>query len=91
MGGFITHASTKGAGTLTLPTGTQLSTAITGVAVGDNFFVQYANTGNQTVTVTGATGSAVVGTAAVPTLKNCLLMFINTGTNTWNVYTNLSA
>jgi hypothetical protein len=91
LGGAITHASTTGAGTLTLPTGSQLSTAVTGVTVGDSFWVIYANTGNQTVTITGATGSTVIGTAIVPTVKNAQMYFINTGTNTWNVYVILSA
>lgn len=91
LGGLITHASTTGAGTLTLPTGTQLSTAVTGVATGDNFYCVYANTGNQTVTVTGATGSTVVGTAAVGAGKNAELFFFNTGTNAWSVYVTVSA
>lgn len=91
LGGFITHASTTGAGTLTLPTGTQLSTAVTGVTVGDSFTCIYANTGSQTVTVTGQTGSTVVGTAAVTTGKNAVLTFLNTGSNAWNCYVNFSA
>ena len=91
MGGVITHASTTGAGTLTLPTGTLLSAAVTGVTTGDNYWVVYANTGSQTVTLTGATGSTIVGTAAVPTGKNAQMFLVNTGTNTWNVYCTLSA
>ncbi len=92
LGGAITHASTTGAGTLTTPTGTQISAGIAGVATGDSFTCLYANTGNQTVTVTaGASGVTVVGTAAVPTTKNALLVFLCTGANTWNVYVILSA
>lgn len=92
LGGAVTHASTTGAGTLTTPTGTVLSTAISGVATGDSFTCIYANTGNQTVTVTaGASGMTIVGTAAVPTLKNAILTFVCTGANTWNCYVNLSA
>lgn len=90
LGGLISHASTTGAGTATLPTGTVLSAAIH-PSVGDSFTTLYANTGSQTVTITGATGSTVVGTAAVATGLTALLTFVNTGTNTWNVYTNVSA
>ena len=91
LGGFLSHNSTTGAGTATLDTGTNISSAISGVAVGDAFICVYANLGSQTVTITGATGSTVIGTAAIPTGKNATLYFINTGSNTWNVYVNVSA
>jgi hypothetical protein len=89
LGGIISHASVTGAGTATLPTGTVLS----GInpAVGDSFECLYANTGGQTVTITGSTGSTVVGTAAIATGLNAQLTFVNTGTNTWNVYVIVSA
>ena len=91
-GGVITQTSATGAGTCTLDTGTAISTATTGVAVGDTFDCVYANLGGgQTVTITGATGSTVIGSAAVATGKNALMKFVNTGTNTWNVYVNVSA
>ena len=92
LGGIITHASTTGAGTLTTPTGTALSSAITGIKVGYNFQVLYANTGNQTVTITaGATGMTIVGTVAVPATKNAEIFFVNTAANTWIAYVVLSA
>lgn len=90
LGGVLSHASVTGAGTATLPTGTVLSTAVH-PSVGDSFEVLYANTGTQTVTITGATGSTVVGTAAVATLLTARMTFVNTGTNTWNVYVTVSA
>lgn len=91
-GGVITQTSATGAGTCTLDNGTNISAAVTGVAVGDTFQCVYANLGGgQTVTITGATGSTVLGTAAVGTGKNATMLFVNTGTNTWNVYVNVSA
>ena len=91
LGGILTHASATGAGTATLPTGTLMSAAIPGVVVGYTFRVLYVNIGTQTVTITGATGTTVVGTATVGASKSTELIFVNTGTNTWNIYTKLSA
>ncbi len=92
LGGIISHASTTGAGTLTTPTGAAMSTGIPGVATGSNFRVMYANTGDQTVTITaGATGMTIVGTAAVPAGKNAEILFACTGSNTWLAYVVLSA
>ena len=87
IGGYINHASTTGAGTLTVPTGTALSAAITGVAAGTRFQCWYYNSGSQTVTITGDTGSTVTGgTAAVTTGKSNLMTFVCTGTNTWLLF-----
>jgi hypothetical protein len=92
VGGIITQTGATGAGTVTLDTGTNLSTAVNGVTVGDTFQCLFANLGGgQTLTITGATGSTVIGTAAVGTGKNAMMTFVNTGTNTWNVYVNVSA
>lgn len=92
VGGFITQTSATGAGTATLDNGTNISTAVPGVAVGDTFQCIYANLGGgQTVTITGATGSTVIGSAAVTSGKIAIMTFVNTGANAWNVYVNLSA
>lgn len=91
IGGVVTQQSATGSGTVTFPLGTALSAAIPGVAVGTTFTTLFANIGNQTLTFTSATGATVVGTAALTTLKNAMLIFVNTGTGTWNVYTNISA
>lgn len=90
LGGVVSHASVTGAGTFTVPTGASISTTLHS-ALGDSFEVVYANTGSQTVTITGATGSTIVGTAAVATGLNARLTFVNTGTSTWNVYVIVSA
>lgn len=91
LGGVILHNSKTGAGTLTLPTGTEISAGIAGVATGNTFDVLYNNYGNQTVTITGATGSTIKGTAAVSTTKNAMMRFVCTGANAWSVFTVVSA
>lgn len=88
VGGVITQVSATGAGTCTLDNGTNISTAVPGVVVGDSFQCIYANlSGGQTVTITGATGSTVIGGAAVASGKAATMTFVNTGSNAWNVYT----
>jgi hypothetical protein len=93
LNGIVTQTGATGAGTVTLPTGTQLSSACGQTpAIGDTFSCLFANLGGgQTLTITGATGSTVKGTAAVASGKNAVLIFENTGTNTWDVYCIVSA
>ena len=91
LNGVLTQNSKTGASTMTFPTGTELSAGITTLAVGDSFDVWYYNRGDQTVTLTGATGSTITGNATVATHLSALLKFVNTGTNTWNIYTHVSA
>ena len=91
IGGLITHASTTAPGTLQLPTGTQMDTAVAGVTNGDSLWLMYVNTGNQTVTITAGVGFTITGTAAVPTLKNAQLYCVRTGVNTWIGNITLSA
>lgn len=92
LGGIVLQTSATGAGTVTLPTGTQLSAAVPGVAIGDSFQTSFTNLGGgQTLTLTSATGDLVVGTAAVPTGKGANILFTNVGTNSWNAYVTVSA
>lgn len=92
VGGALTQTSAVGAGTATLDNGTNISAAVPGVAVGDMFRCTYFNLGGGfAVTITGASGSTVIGTAAVPSGKGAIMTFVNTGTNAWNVYVTLSA
>lgn len=93
FGGIVTQTSQTGGGTVTTPTGAVLSAAcpVTPIA-GSSFDCVFANLGDQTLTVTaGASGITIVGTAAIPTLKNALLRFVCTGTNTWLCYVVVSA
>lgn len=92
LGGVLTQTGMTGAGTVTLPTGTLLSGAVPAVAVGSSFKCLFANLGGgETLTITGATGSTVIGTAAVPSGKNAEMTFVNTGTDTWDVFVVVSA
>lgn len=92
LGGQYKHTTQTAGGTFTLDTGTNISSAVTGVAVGDTFTCLYINNGNQTGTITtAASGTTLFGTAAVTTGKTALLTFSNTGSNTWDVYITVSA
>lgn len=87
LGGFLTQTGATGAGAITLPTGTALSTACARTpATGDSFEVVFANLGGgQTLTVTGATGTTVVSGGAIATAKSATLKFICTGANAWSI------
>lgn len=87
LGGIIKHNSKTGGGTVTFPTGAELS-AVAGSAVGSMFRTLYYNYGNQTATLTtAASGTTVIGgTAAVTTGKHSMITFVCTAANTWDVY-----
>lgn len=89
LGGILTQTGATGAGAITLPTGTALSAACPRTpATGDTFECTFVNiTGSQTLTVTGATGTTVVGGATIASAKSAKLVFTCTGSNTWNIYT----
>lgn len=93
LGGIVTQTGATGAGTVTLPTGTALSTACPRTPVaGDSFDCWFCNLGgSQTLTITGQTGTTVIGTAAVGTGKMSIIKFVNTGSNAWNCYVSVSA
>lgn len=87
LGGFLTQTGSTGAGAVTLPTGTALSAACPRTpATGDSFECWFNNLGGgQTLTITGATGTTVVGTATVATATSAIMRFICTGTNAWTI------
>lgn len=92
LGGYISHASTTGAGTNTLPLAADLDTALGALAVtGAIVEVDYANTGSQTVTLTTNTGWTLVGTVAVGAGKNAKITCRRTGSGTWDAIQNVSA
>ena len=92
-GGIVTQTGATGAGTVTLPTGAIISASFAEVPpVGTSWTTFFQNVGgSQTLTITGATGTTVSGTVAVPTARNANLNFVCTGVNTWNVYVLLGA
>ena len=97
VGGVLTQTGATGAGTVTFPTGTVLSTYLATlnptIAVGYTFDCVFANLGgSQTLTLTaGASGMTMIGTVAVGTGKNAYMTFVCTAANTWSVYVIVSA
>lgn len=87
LGGLITQTSSTGAGAVTLPTGTAISAGMPRTpVVGDSFDCDFANLGgSQTLTITGQTGSTVIGGAAVASGKSARMKFYNTGSNAWTI------
>ena len=86
-GGVIVHTSVTGAGTATVPTGTAMSAGVAGVAIGSTIKWLYYNDGNQTVTITAATGHTLEGgTVAVTTGKHMSITSVCTAANTWVTY-----
>lgn len=87
LGGVIVHTSVTGSGTVTVPTGTVMSAGVSGVAVGSTIEWLYYNDGNQTATITAASGHTLVGgTAGVTTGKWMRITSVCTATNTWVSY-----
>lgn len=87
LGGIITHNSKTGAGTVTVPTGAEMSAGVSGVAVGSTIKWLYYNYGNQTATITAADGHTLVGgTAAVTTGKHVYVTSTCSAANTWVTY-----
>lgn len=90
--GITIQKGATGASTFVLPSGTDLDTALPNAAVGTAFTLIFLSvTSGQTITITGVTGTTVLGTAAVATGLVALLTFVRTGTGTWNVYCLVSA
>lgn len=84
LGGIIRHTSVTGGGTATVPTGALMSAGVSTVAVGATIEWLYYNDGNQTVTITAASGHTLVGgTAAVTTGKWMKVTSVCTAANTW--------
>ncbi len=93
LGGLLTQTGATGAGTVTLPTGTAISTACARTPVaGDSFDCWFINVGGgNTLTITGATNTTVSGTVAIASAKFALMKFYNVSANNWNVYCIASA
>lgn len=83
LGGMITHTTVTGAGTLTVPTGANMSSGIAST-VGSSINWLYYNDGSQTATITAASGHTLVGgTAAVTTGKHMIVTSVCTAADTW--------
>lgn len=92
LGGNVTQTSATAAGTVTTPTGTQLSAAIPGVAVNTSFDTLFSNLGGTfNLTITGGAGVTVLGNPVVPSGRTAKITFINTAVNTWTANVVVSA
>lgn len=91
IGGVVEHATTTGAGTVTVDTGTAITAACPNAAVGDTFDCLYQNTGSQTATITTNTGVTLRGTVTVATGLNARLTFRLLGSNTAACYITVSS
>jgi len=67
--GLLVHTSVTGGGTLTLDTGANLDSAFPDWQIGETRWCYYQNDGNQTVTLTGATGTVRVSAQTIATLQ----------------------
>lgn len=90
LGGIVEHNAT-GVSTDTTDTGANLDSAIPTATVGDTFECQLINTGSAAITLAGGTGVTIKGNTAVAASKVCYMMFLKTGTATYNVYPTVSA
>ena len=72
--------------TFTLDTGANLSTACPNVAVGQMLEFVVSNASNQTITMAGASGTALANAMTVLTLQTRTFRAINTASNTWVIY-----
>lgn len=84
--GLLVHTSVTGAGTLTVDTADNLDTAFPEWQIGETMECHYVNDGNQTVTLTGATGVTVVSAQTIATLQGGLIVFLKTAANTYIVW-----
>jgi hypothetical protein len=79
--------STGAAITLTMPSATNINSAIPFVLPTDHAFeFTVINTGTGVVTMAGATGTATVGTLTVPTSSSARFRVRKTGTTTYTMY-----
>ena len=74
------------AATFTLDTGTNLSSAIPNLTVGQMLPFIVSNASSSTITMSGATGTTLANSMTVLTLQSRTFWAINTGTNTWTIY-----
>lgn len=87
FGGIIVQRSLNGAGSLTFPSGAEISAYIPNVNFGDSFRVKYANVGTlHSITLNTYDGVTVVGNPVVPALNNRDLLFVMVDYDTWNCY-----
>lgn len=86
LAGLLVHTSVTGAGTLTVDTATNLDAAFPEWAIGETRTCHYVNDGNQTVTLTGATGVTRLAATTIATLQGRRIVFKKTAASTYVVW-----
>lgn len=84
--GFLVHTSVTGGGTLTVDTGANLDAAFPEWQVGETMECYYLNDGNQTVTLTGDTGTTALSAQTIATLQGRRIIFLKTAAATYSVW-----
>lgn len=86
LAGFLVHTSVTGGGTLTVDTGANLESAFPEWQVGEVYSCFYLNDGNQTVTLTGASGATAESAQTIATLQGRMIRFLKTAASTYSVW-----
>lgn len=81
--GLLVHTSTTGGGTLTVDTAANLDTAFPEWAIGEVRTCHYVNDGNQTVTLTGSTGTTRLAATTIATLQGRRICVQKTAASTY--------
>lgn len=84
--GLLVHTSTTGGGTLTVDTAANIAAAFPEWQVGEVREYYYQNDGNQTVTLTGDTGTTRVSAQTIATLQGRRLCFLKTAADAFSVW-----
>jgi hypothetical protein len=84
--GFLVHTSTSSGGTLTVDTGANLDAAFPEWQIGETMECSYLNDGNQTVTLTGDTGTTALSAQTIATLQGRRIIFLKTAAATYSVW-----
>jgi hypothetical protein len=84
--GLLVHTSVTAGGTLTVDTGANLDAAFPEWQIGETMRCHYLNDGNQTVTLTGATGTTATAAQTIATLQGRSIIFLKTAATTYIVW-----
>ena len=86
LAGFLVHTSATGGGTLTVDTGSNLDTAFPEWQIGEVMSCFYLNDGDQTVTLTGDTGTTALAAQTIATLQGRMIRFLKTAASAYSVW-----
>jgi hypothetical protein len=84
--GLLVHTSVTGGGTLTVDTASNLVAAFPEWQIGETRECYYQNDGDQTVTLTGDTGTTRVSAQTIATLQGRRIVFLKTAADAFAVW-----